>query len=50
MNKNQIKRFIAILERHPVYLSMVTGTITGVFSGVISGTIVGFILNSFVNK
>ena len=39
-----LKRIIATIERHPIYLSMIIGTIVGIFSGVISGLIIGCIL------
>ena len=43
-----IKKIITTLERHPVYLSLITGTVSGVVGGIISGIIVGFILNRFI--
>ena len=38
------RKIIATLEKHPVYLSM----ITGIISGVVSGIIVGLVLNRFI--
>lgn len=46
--REMLKKFVAILEKHPVYLSMITGIISGIVAGIISGIIVGLILNKFI--